>query len=60
MFVRGKCEIKQAEILKRSPFELSGGQLRRVALAGLVACHFDALVLDEPTAGLDGAGKKRV
>ena len=49
-----------SEILKRSPFELSGGQLRRVALAGLVACHFDALVLDEPTAGLDGASRQLI
>lgn len=41
------------ELLGRSPFELSGGQMRRVALAGVVACGRGALVLDEPTAGLD-------
>lgn len=41
------------DLLGRSPFELSGGQMRRVALAGVVACGQGALVLDEPTAGLD-------
>ena len=40
----------------RSPFQLSGGQMRRVALAGVVAARPDAYVLDEPTAGLDAAG----
>ena len=45
------------DLLGRSPFELSGGQARRVALAGVVACRQDACVLDEPTAGLDGASR---
>lgn len=47
-------------LLERSPFELSGGQLRRVALAGLMACHFTSFVLDEPTAGLDSTSRQRI
>ncbi len=42
-----------SEISKRSPFELSGGQMRRAALAGVLAMKPQVLVLDEPTAGLD-------
>ena len=41
------------EYLERSPFDLSGGQMRRVAIAGVLAMKPDVLVLDEPTAGLD-------
>ena len=44
------------EVLSRSPFELSGGQKRRVAIAGVIAMEPTVLVLDEPTAGLDPAG----
>ena len=43
---------------KRSPFELSGGEKRRVAIAGIIALNPDILVLDEPTAGLDPKGSE--
>ncbi len=48
------------EIKDRSPLELSGGQKRRVAIAGILAYSPDVLILDEPTAGLDPAGKKEM
>ena len=44
-------------VLERSPFELSGGQMRRVAIAGILAMSPKILVLDEPTAGLDPVGR---
>lgn len=48
------------ELLERSPFELSGGQKRRVAIAGVIAMNPEILVLDEPTAGLDPAGNREI
>lgn len=48
------------ELLDRSPFELSGGQKRRVAIAGVMAMEPKVLILDEPTAGLDPAGRDKI
>ncbi|ANU14773.1 energy-coupling factor ABC transporter ATP-binding protein [Planococcus halocryophilus] len=48
------------EVLTKSPFDLSGGQMRRVAIAGVLAMEPDVLVLDEPTAGLDPRGRREI
>ena len=49
-----------AELLDKSPFELSGGQKRRVAIAGIIAMRPEVLVLDEPAAGLDPRGRREI
>lgn len=60
--VKLACEIAGVDEkwLEKSPFELSGGQKRRVAIAGVLAMQPKVLVLDEPTAGLDPMGKKKL
>ena len=52
--------LKYDEIAEASPFELSGGQMRRVAIAGVLAMQPKVLILDEPTAGLDPAGRRSI
>lgn len=48
------------ELFYQPPFDLSGGQKRRVAIAGVLAMHPEVLILDEPTAGLDPAGRDEI
>lgn len=55
----GQVGVKP-ELFKKSPFELSGGQKRRVAIAGVLAMHPEVLILDEPTAGLDPKGRDQI
>lgn len=49
-----------SDLWEKSPFELSGGQMRRVAIAGILAMSPKVLILDEPTAGLDPKGRKEM
>ena len=53
-------KLDKAEFASRSPFELSGGEKRRAAIAGVIAMEPSVLVLDEPVAGLDPAGRKEI
>ena len=55
----GFVGLKESQ-LQKSPFELSGGQKRRVAIAGVIAMDPQVLILDEPTAGLDPHGRDRI
>ena len=50
----------EQDVLEKSPFDLSGGQKRRVAIAGVIAMQPDVLILDEPTAGLDPQGREQI
>lgn len=52
--------LSYEEFSEKSPFELSGGQKRRVAIAGVIAMHPEVLILDEPIAGLDPGGRDEI
>jgi energy-coupling factor transport system ATP-binding protein len=52
--------LDSSELVERSPFSLSGGQMRRVAMAGVLAMRPEVIILDEPAAGLDPLGKMEI
>lgn len=60
VYAAAKFSMLSPEVMTRSPFELSGGQKRRVALAGIIAMNPKFLVLDEPVAGLDPGGRRGI
>lgn len=55
-----KVNLSYSRFANRSPFELSGGQMRRVAIAGVIAFQPNILILDEPTSGLDPQGRTEI
>ncbi len=55
-----RVDLNYEEVKDKSPFELSGGQRRRVAIAGVIVTRPEILILDEPAAGLDPLGKKEI
>lgn len=55
-----RVQLDYTQYAERSPFELSGGQMRRVAIAGVLAMEPKTLILDEPTAGLDPMGRDSI
>lgn len=55
-----RVDLNYEEVKDKSPFELSGGQKRRVAIAGVIVTKPEVLILDEPAAGLDPLGKKEI
>ncbi len=56
----GRVGLDYHEIKDKSPFDLSGGQKRRIAIAGVIAMNPEVIILDEPTAGLDPKGHKEI
>ncbi len=59
-YAMSRVHLDYDQLAEKSPFELSGGQMRRVAIAGVIAMRPEVLILDEPTAGLDPRGRDRI